>query len=486
MKKSKRTLVIVIGIVLVVAVAAVFFMNSRKKGGVSLPVPFALATRGPLEDRVSASGSFQADRYTVVSSKTIGIVKKVFVKPGDHVEKDDVIVVVDERDSRETLAAAEIALEETRRNLSVNLATLRSEIRKATLALEQAQRAAKNAESLKAVDGISEEDYRKAGETLGQAKSALADARERMRVAQGTPDGEEPTMDASRDGEIIASSPSYRKALLTVDGAQRALDGCVIKAEGSGTVTEISVTTGTRLLVETTVARIEDPSSVMAEVNVDEVDIGKIHEGMTAEITADSMLGKKMTGTVSRIWPIVKTDGNGRVCRVRITLELEGKRLLSGASCMARITSVLRKDTLTIPATALIPGAKPPAVWVATENAAAATDAAATSGEAVPSAGDPAADSGAKTEESPPAEPVADAKDGAKGDGKDAKKKAPPQKTYKANRREVTLGESTVSTIEVLSGLSEGERVIVDQLPLITEGMTVLDAKDAPSAGPKK
>ena len=455
MKKNKKRIIVLIVIVTVACLAAVFVFRTMHKGQTILAVPFAVATEEPLEERVSASGSFQADRYTVVSSKTIGIVKHVYVKPGDRVKTGDTIVVVDERDSREALDAAEIALEEKRRNLSIELVSLRAEIRKASLQVEQTQRAAKSAENLKAVDGISEEEYRKTNETFEQEKSALADARDKLRVAQGLPPDASPSMDESKDDEIIAASPSYRSALLNVEGARRALDGCIIKADGPGSVTEISVTVGTRLLDETTVARIEDPASVMAEVNVDEVDIGKIHEGMKADITADSMLGKTIPGTVSRIWPIVKSDGNGRVCKVRIALDLSNERFLSGASCMARITSVLRDKTLTIPAVALIPGSKNPAVWLAVEDK---TD--------TPVASDNNDDANSATAEN--------TKKTQKE--KNEKEQAPAQTHYKVTRREITIGASTVSTLEVLSGLVEGDRVIVDQIPGIAEGITVVDA----------
>jgi len=253
--------------------------------------------------------------------------------------------------------------------------------------------------------------------------------------------------------EIIASSPSYRKARLSVESARRVLDGCVFHADIAGTVTEMNVAQGDRLKEETIVARIEDPESVKAEVNVDEVDIGKIREGMKAEVTADSMLGNKLDGKVIRIWPIVKNNGNGRVCLVRIAIDLDGKKIISGASCMARITSTVREDALTIPATALIPGAKPAAVWLAVEQP---------DGKAIKAKG---------------AKPEGPASSKADKPSKNAtvKGKTPASKTYKATRREIEIGASTVSTIEVLSGLKAGDLVIVDQLPLINEGMSVLN-----------
>lgn len=452
MKKKTRTILIAAAVVAVVALVALFLGAKGKKRGIVLSVPMTQVTRGPLEERVSAAGSFQAERYSIVSSQTIGIVKSVSVKPGDHVEKNDLILVVDERDARQALESAQIALEETRRTLAVDLATLRASIRQATLANDQAERAAVNAEALKAVQGVSEEEFRKAIEERDRTRYALADARERLRVSQGLPALAEPSLDASADAAVIASSPSCRRAQLAVESARRALDGCVFRAERTGIITEIGVAPGDRLLNETKVAKIEDPLSVIAEVKIDEVDVGKISEGMDVEVTTDSMLGTTIPGRVRRIWPIVKSDGNGRVCTVWISLDYAGKKLLSGASCMARITSRLKDDALMIPASALIPGAGKSAVWVATEVA---------STEVAPADAPPAEVAPADAAPAEQAMPAADAK-------------APADaKTYTCSRREITVGASTVSTIEVASGLAEGEFVIVDQLPMITEGMTV-------------
>ena len=354
-------------VVLVIIAAVIIGPKIMKKNKPAMSIPLSAVARGPLEDRVSAAGSFQAEVYTVVSSQTVGIVKEVHVKPGDRVSKNDIIVLVDERESRETLSSAEIALEETRRSLSLELSSLRAQIRSATLALEQAKRVADGSDRLKTVNGISEEDARKAYEQRDSAQLTLTDLREKLRMEQGLPSGEEPSLDPGLDKKTIESSPAFLKASLATDSARRALEGCVIRAGGTGTVTEINVAVGDRLTVTTKVARIEEPSSVVAEVNVDEVDIGKIREGLPAEITADSMLGKTINGQVDRIWPIVKTDGAGRVCKVHIGFDAEDKKILSGASCMARISSVLKKDALIIPASALIPGAKPSAVWLAEE-----------------------------------------------------------------------------------------------------------------------
>lgn len=456
MKKNrkKRFIIIAIIVVIVIVLGASMALNGSKGPGM-LTVPMSPVERTALVDRISASGSFQAERYTVVSSQTIGIVKAVHVKPGDWVNKNDILVEVDERESREALANAEIVLEETRRNLSIELAKLRADIRQASLNVDQASRELVRAERLIEVDGISEEELRRAKENLESANFALGEAKDRLRLAQGLPSGRDPILDPAYDAESIQSAPSYRRALLSAESAQRALDGCIIRAEDAGSITQIGVAVGDRLTIETVVAKIEDLSSIIAEVNVDEVDVSKVSEGMEAEISADSILGSTFSGTVSRVWPIVRSDGSGRVCLVQIDVDLEDKMVLSGASCMARIKSVLREEALIIPASALIPGSEKPSVWVAVlseEPAAETPDAANES-----AANDVQADADQELPDAEEAVPAAPATPAA----------------YSVEKREIEIGASTVNRIEVLSGLEEGELVIVDMLPMISEGMSV-------------
>jgi len=163
----------------------------------------------------------------------------------------------------------------------------------------------------------------------------------------------------------------------------------------------------------------------------------------------------------------VKSDGSGRVCTVRISLDRAGHNFLSGASCMARITSRVRDDALIIPAAALIPGGKGNAVWVAVPKPAA---------DKSPAPKDQSASVDKTSSQDKPSvagdtTPVAEYTSPAS-----AKRPAADQgRTYICERREITLGASTVSSVEVVSGLAPGDLVVVDQLPLIQDGQTVRD-----------
>ncbi len=432
-KGKKRGLIfVIIAVVLLLGIIAFVVLSGANSTSV-MSVPLSPVERGSLEEKISASGSFQADSYSVVSSKTNGIVKEVFVKPGDNVTKGDIIALVDEQDAKEALTSANIALEEISRSLYLEFSAMRTDIQRASLALDQAARAAVSAEKLREVNGIAEEDYKKILEQQNSASLALSNAKDRLRVAQGLSSDEQPVLDSRKDAVFITETPSYKRAQIAVEAAQRALEGCVIKAESTGVVTQIGASVGDRLTIQSIVAKIEDLSSIIAEVFVDEVDIGKIEEGMNAAVTTDSLLGTEIKGKVRRIWPSIMNEGGGRVCRVQVALlDAESVSIRTGASCVTRIVSVLNSSCLIIPASALIPSSSPYAVWLA-----------------VPDQVDPLTSSDASVNESE------------------------SLMTYTLQKREIETGKSTVSSLEVISGLEEGDVVVSDMTTMLGEGMKV-------------
>jgi multidrug efflux pump subunit AcrA (membrane-fusion protein) len=424
----------------------VFVLNKKPA---PVRVRLAAAESGKLEDRVSASGTFQSETAAVVGAKTAGILRSVNGKPGDRIPAGFLLAEIDDRDAQEALTLALIGLEETERNLRQDFISLRSDLRKAELAVEQARRTAANAERLRSVDGISQEALRKAREEAAQAEASSAALTVRFASLRGN------IAETESDETALRLTPSYRRAALNVEAAKRSLAACRIVAEKGGTITELPLSAGDRIQNGGTIAKIEDLSAMVADVNVDEADVGKLQPGMKADITADSVLGKTFPGTILRIWPVIKSDGAGKTCRVRLAVESTDSTLRSGASCMARIFSVLAVNVLTIPASALIPGSKPPAVFVAepAETAPLKPE----PGQPESSGAAPAKASGAGA--SPlPAKPAAP---GAK---------PPAPIVYTAVRREIALGMSTASRIQVVSGLAAGELVAVDKLGMLKDG----------------
>jgi HlyD family secretion protein len=97
-----------------------------------------------------------------------------------------------------------------------------------------------------------------------------------------------------------------------------------------------------------------DLSRMHVEARIDEVDLGRIEEGMPALITIDAYRGKELTGRVERIAPAGSIDDNGIVTfEVRIMVEDPEGLLRPDMTADARLVIARRDDALVLPQSAL-------------------------------------------------------------------------------------------------------------------------------------
>jgi HlyD family secretion protein len=115
-------------------------------------------------------------------------------------------------------------------------------------------------------------------------------------------------------------------------------------------------------------------SSNVAEVDVHEASLDKVHAGLPAVVTVDALPGKKFVGTVTRIAPL-PDPGNMwmnpdlKVYKTDIALEGEDPGLRSGMSCKAEIIVEQYGDALYIPVEAVLRVGGKPTVYVVTDGA---------------------------------------------------------------------------------------------------------------------
>lgn len=228
----------------------------------------------------------------------------------------------------------------------------------------------------------------------------------------------------SLDSESIRSQVAEAK--LTVDSAQlsaasaaSAMDDYTIRAPISGTVIEKNFKAGDKVdgAGSGTLAVIYDLSYLKAEMNVNELDIGKVRPGQAVEITAAALPGQTFTGTVERVSVNGTTTSGFTTYPVTIVVREYGE-LKPGMNVSAAILGDTAKNVLTVPVGAVNRGNT---VLVAGEG---------TQGE--------------------DGTTVAD--------------------LSKAEERPVTLGRSDAEYIEITDGLAEGDTVLVPVLPANAEG----------------
>ena len=104
-------------------------------------------------------------------------------------------------------------------------------------------------------------------------------------------------------------------------------------------------------LTETELLRVVPQNAMTVEVTIDELDILSVAEGQEAEITVDALPGRAYTGVVSHIDPNGKNSGGNTKYTVTISIDRDGN-MLGGMNATAILTVGVTEDVLTLPAAA--------------------------------------------------------------------------------------------------------------------------------------
>lgn len=157
---------------------------------------------------------------------------------------------------------------------------------------------------------------------------------------------------------------SADSAALSAGSAADNLDDYRIEAPISGTVIEKKFKAGDKVdgAASGTLATIYDMSCLKVEMNVGELDIGKVRAGQAVEITAAALPGELFHGTVERVGVNGTTTGGFTTYPVTIVLRDYGD-LKPGMNVSATILGETVEDALCVPVgavnrggTVLVPG----------------------------------------------------------------------------------------------------------------------------------
>jgi HlyD family secretion protein len=255
---------------------------------------------------VQAAGTLQPDTTVEVKSKASGEILQIMVETGQEVRRGDLMVSVDPRTARNTMAQAQA----------------RYEVAKATLANARSQK--RRSDELYASQSITQTEH----ET---AQLAYANA--------------------------VADSVS---ADVEVENAQIQLDDADVRAPISGTIIEKSVERGQVISSPTrdvgggtVLLRMADLSLVQVKTLVDETDVGKIRPGLPATVTVDAYPNRPFEGRVLKIEPLATEEQNVTMFPVIVRIENQDGLLRPGMNAEVEIHVGRRDSVLAIPNAAL-------------------------------------------------------------------------------------------------------------------------------------
>ncbi|WP_287370999.1 biotin/lipoyl-binding protein [Oceanithermus sp.] len=216
----------------------------RNRGGEAAPSSPAVQERsafkvrtvavssGPLTVVREASGRIEPERDVRVAARTGGKVTAVPVREGDRVARGDVLVRLDERDPRDRLRQAQLALEQARlnrvaaeRRLADQEAQLTRQLQAARQNLANAEKRLDEARALLPLGGVAPVEVDQLAAAVAQAAANAAAAEAAYRRWQ-----------RSKDEDLAQLRLQVEQAQVAVDQARTALEDTRITAPFAGRV----------------------------------------------------------------------------------------------------------------------------------------------------------------------------------------------------------------------------------------------------------
>ena len=135
-------------------------------------------------------------------------------------------------------------------------------------------------------------------------------------------------------------------------------DNETIRAPFDGVISRRYVDPGDPALPGQPTFAVADPHDTWVTALVDDIDVGKVHEGQQVQIVLPSYLGRSVPGRITRIGatavPRTQLGSGGKVVRARVEL-LEAERMLRpGMEVDVKSEALIATDALLIPADAIL------------------------------------------------------------------------------------------------------------------------------------
>lgn len=351
---------------------------------------------------LTAAGYVVADREAVLAAKFTGRLVKLYVAESQHVEERQLLAELDhdEIDASIVQAKAEVVAADAEIERLARLAAqAEAELAAARTALEtfdaenkqyeilladahrRLQRDKKLAES--SAIGFTEVDDRQTEVWGMEAKIAWTGRRRReaelrVKVAE--------TQAAAAKAAVAAAKARQRSADARVDVLDKQREECFIRSPFQGVVTDKTAevgeiiapfgVTGSKALGS--IVTIADWASLQAEVDVAEMQIGRVREKQRAAITIDAIPGRVFPGRVCRILP--RADRSKATVKVRVDfVSRDEKAVLPEMGVRVKflsddappgIETGAVRDVVRVPAAAVQSGDEGPFVWVVSDETA--------------------------------------------------------------------------------------------------------------------
>ena len=428
--------ILIIALIVLVAGGLVTFMVVHASSGYT-KVLTAKTVKQDLATVVSGTGQVKPKTYMNVGATAMGRITHYYVREGDRVKKGETLATIENVQQSANVAGQQAAISAAKTDIAAYVAaekTAEANLEHAKADLEQKKLDWDRAQGLYQAGIMAKQDY--------DAKKAAydTDVASVNQMVAGVNQAKAQTDSARGHMQTAEASLRVNQDMLDRTMAVAPFDGIVTNEpmrEGETVVEGIQNTEGSTLMT------IADMSVITAEVKVDETDIVNIRNGQPADVTVDAIPNRVFKGHVTLVGDqaLLRSTGvatsqsttgteEAKDFKVVVTLDAPDDSLRPGLSCTAKVTTAQKSNVLSLPIQALTIKNNEPDASKSTGGVQAATI----------------------------AEPTANKKPDEQGVyllHKD------PQGKLRVKFVPVTTGITGATNIEVLSGVSDGDEIVI-------------------------
>jgi len=304
-----RKKIILSTIALIVLAAAAYFIFGGSGNSDANALPTVKVSRATIVDKALAVGTIEPENEISVKSKVSGVVKRIFADAGSYVRAGSPLLEV-----RPDPTPLELA--EAKRQLQMR------EVDMENLDKERVRQ-----ESMVAKQLISNRDYEEFQRGYQENGLQVKLARERLALLES--------------GRVMIENTQIESII------KAPIDGFVLRkmVEVGDPVTPLtSYQEGTVLM------KMANMERLVFKGTVDEIDVGKLKEGLEAELKIGALPAEKIVGTLSKISLKADKKENATVFPIEILIPVANNATLrAGYSANASVIIQKKDSVLTIP-----------------------------------------------------------------------------------------------------------------------------------------
>jgi HlyD family secretion protein len=304
---KKRVVILTVAVVAVAAVAFLLFGRSNGESPDALP-PIKV-TRDNIVDKALAVGTIEPENEISIKSKVSGVVRSIFADAGSYVK------------------AGQSLLEVKPDPTPLELADAKRQVQLRQVEMDNLTKEAVRQESMVSKNLISRREYEEFERKYQEAQLQQQITNERLALLES--------------GKVKIDNTEIESII------KAPIDGFVLSKTvqvGDPVTPLTSYQEGTVLM------KMANMERLVFKGTVDEIDVGKLREGMPAELKIGALPGEKISGVLYRISLKAEKKENATVFPIEVSVpRAKNATLRAGYSANASIIIQHKDSVLTIP-----------------------------------------------------------------------------------------------------------------------------------------